>query len=54
MTNSQEENWVTTFKKALVKIESELNEGQRKILLGHYHAPDMALSVQRFAEIAGY
>jgi len=54
MTNSHEENWVTTFKKALVKIEPELNEGQRRILLGHYHAPDMALSVQRFAEIAGY
>jgi len=48
------QKWVASFKKALLKIEPEINEGQRKMLLGHYGAPDRALSVKRLAEIAGY
>lgn len=48
------QDWLTLFKKALLKIEPGINEGQRKMLLGHYSAPGMALSVKRLAEIAGY
>lgn len=45
---------VEAYKEALLKIESEMTDGQRKMLLGHYVAPDMALSVTKLAEIAGY
>jgi len=48
------QDWLTLSKEALLKIEPEINEGQRKMLLGHYSAPGMALSVKRLAEIAGY
>lgn len=48
------QDWVTLFKEALLKIEPAINEGQRKMLLGHYSAPGRALSVKRLAEIAGY
>lgn len=51
---NESQNWVTLFKEALLKVEPEIYEGQRKILLGHYSAPGMALSVKRMAEIAGY
>ncbi|NOU00438.1 MAG: hypothetical protein HOO95_02520, partial [Gallionella sp.] len=54
MSADEYQGWVGTFKNALLKLEPKINEGQRKILLGHYGAPDMALSVKRFAEIAGY
>lgn len=50
----EHQKWVTAYKNALLKIEPEINEGQRTMLLGHYRAPDMALSVKRLAEIAGY
>ncbi|VVC83717.1 HNH endonuclease [Sideroxydans sp. CL21] len=47
-------DWVALYKQALLKIEAGISEGQRKMLFGHYRAPDMALSVKRLAEIAGY
>lgn len=50
----EHQKWVTAYKNALLTIEPEINEGQRTMLLGHYHAPDMAVSVKRLAEIAGY
>jgi predicted HNH restriction endonuclease len=51
---NESQKWVTLFKEALLKVEPEIYEGQRKMLLGHYSAPGMALSVKRLAEIAGY
>ena len=54
VTTDENRNWVESFKNALLKIEPQINEGQRKMLFGHYAAPDMALSVKRLAEIAGY
>jgi hypothetical protein len=51
---SDSPDWVAIFKEALNIIEPTINEGQRKMLIGHYHAPEMSLSVKRLAEIAGY
>jgi len=48
------QDWVVLFKEVLLRIEPGINEGQRKMLLGHYNAPGMALSVKRLAEMAGY
>lgn len=48
------DSYVDAFKKALLEIESDITEGQRKILLGHYAAHKKGLSVKKMAELAGY
>lgn len=51
---SDDRDWVALYREALRKIDPVISEGQRKMLLGHYHAPNKALSVKKLAEIAGY
>ncbi|MBI4937195.1 MAG: HNH endonuclease [Nitrosomonadales bacterium] len=54
LANIDDRDWVALYRDALQKIGPVISDGQRKMLLGHYLAPDMALSVKRLAEIAGY
>jgi len=51
---SDDRDWGHLYREAFQKIGPAISDGQRKMLLGHYYAPDMALSVKRLAEIAGY
>lgn len=52
--NSESSEYVAKFKKALLQIEPKMSEGQRKMLLGHYAAPNLMLSVTKLARFAGY
>lgn len=45
---------IDAFKTALIAIESKITDGQRKMLVGHYKAPEMTLSVTKLAELADY
>ncbi len=50
----ESDEYVEAFKDALLKIENEISEGQRIMLLSHYAASNMRLSVKKLAELAGY
>lgn len=45
---------VEAYKAALILIEPRITEGQRKMLIGHYHAPGKMRSVTQLAELAEY
>lgn len=47
-------NYVEMFKRALLQLKPKITDGQMKMLVGHYVAPDMTLSVLKLAELAGY
>ena len=46
--------WVEKYKRALQSIEARIPVNVRKILLGHYHAENLRLSVLEMGQIAGY
>lgn len=46
--------WVEKYKRALLSIEARIPVNVRKILLGHYHAENLRLSVLEMGRIAGY
>ena len=46
--------WVARYKRALLSIEARIPVSVRKILLGHYHAQNLRLSVLEMGQIAGY
>jgi HNH endonuclease len=45
---------VETYKRALLSIETRIPVNVKKILLGHYYAENLRLSVLEMAQIAGY
>lgn len=46
--------FIDGYKAALLAVDAKITAGQRKMLLGHYAAPEMRLSVTQLAELAGY
>ena len=48
------ELWVERYKRALLSIEARIPVNVRKILLGHYHAENLRLSILEMGQIAGY
>lgn len=53
-TLEDEIDYVEVFKDALTELRPKITDGQMKMLVGHYAAPDMAISVKKLAELAGY
>lgn len=46
--------WIARYKRALLSIEARISVNVRKILLGHYQAQNLRLSVFEMGKIAGY
>lgn len=51
---ADEVDHVEVFKDALTKLRPKITDGQMKMLVGHYAAPDMTISVKKLASLAGY
>lgn len=45
---------VEVFKDALTELRPKITDSQMKMLVGHYAAPDMTISVKKLVALAGY
>lgn len=53
-TLEDEIDYVEVFKSALTELRPKITDGQMKMLIGHYAAPDKTISVKKLATLAGY